>query len=429
MVLTCPPLIARLGPYEAILQVQTIHPGSTINAVWSDHRLIGNDRLVLQRHRSHSITDIADGTGKIVISPLQPNRHYQVILQDSSHNQVGLVEFRTPRGISAADFKENRPIPGFKMVTGSCFRIPWGYEAADPEYNYQRIYQAMQREAPDLMLMLGDNIYADLHHLTSLSGLGQQYQNTRNFIVTAWQKGGCGSLPPTLAVIDDHEMSPNNGLLGDPSERLGWLAHRHWFPAYTDDMLYPVPSTNAWNYRYQDVAFFGLDLRSQRTTNQIMGEDQLQWFLNGLLSVHLSERGTFIFVMSGSPFLTDDEGSGNWSLFPEQRQRVIDWITKHRIPNIIFLTGDSHYSDLSRYITTNGMTIYDYRSSPVGSTPRVPSKVDNNRYRVPGSLLRERNFGSLELSGSPDQRSLIIKTIDDCGQTRFSHTVHHVVTE
>ena len=134
-------------------------------------------------------SDAGDLTGVVRIDGLEPGtRYWYRMLVDGVVDRYQSVPYpvRTaPAG--PADFK---------LAFGSCAR-----HAYDAE---QGIFDIVAREAPDLFLWLGDNIYADAE---SPLAIADEYRRQREVRRTL----SVTRSVPQLAIWDDHDFGYNNG--------------------------------------------------------------------------------------------------------------------------------------------------------------------------------------------------------------------------
>jgi alkaline phosphatase D len=114
----------------------------------------------------------------------------------------------------------------------------------------------------------------------------------------------------------------------------------------------------------------------------------------------------------------------NYATFPEERQRLFDEIQQNNIKGVVFLTGDRHHSELSALHRPNDYPIYDWTVSPLTSGVAKSADQDNNVYRVPGSLVQERNFGMLYFSGKKEDRQVKMVLYDTDGSSIWTKTLY-----
>ncbi|MCB0483457.1 MAG: hypothetical protein KDC37_02740, partial [Flavobacteriales bacterium] len=92
------------------------------------------------------------------------------------------------------------------------------------------------------------------------------------------------------------------------------------------------------------------------------------------------------------------------------------------IKNVIFLTGDRHHSEVSKMETSSGLIIHDFTISPLTSRPNTRVN-EENMWRVSGSLVQERNFAVMEISGKRMERRVQLVVYDAGGKElyRYAH--------
>jgi hypothetical protein len=100
----------------------------------------------------------------------------------------------------------------------------------------------------------------------------------------------------------------------------------------------------------------------------MIGEPQLEHFCEWLQTYSNDIK----FVVSSGPFVGEVRNSGDkWSspAFRPQREQIIEFIAQHRIPKIIFLTGDRHnayYASLKIAVAGGeDITMHELMSSPI----------------------------------------------------------------
>jgi hypothetical protein len=96
-------------------------------------------------------------------------------------------------------------------------------------------------------------------------------------------------------------------------------------------------------------------------------------------------------------------------------------IEEEGLKNVIFLTGDRHFTELTELKLTNGKYIYDLTVSPL--TSGVNTNPEINILRVPGTAVTEHNFGLLTFSGKRLERKLTIKIFDALGNEKWKKEI------
>ena len=256
------------------------------------------------------------------------------------------------------------------------------------------------------MLWLGDNVYFREPDLSSKSGMQYRYTHSRNIPELKTLLANV----PQYAIWDDHDYGPNDSDRSFINKELS---------KETFDLFWANPPQNhpqlngiTTQFNQSDCDFFLLDNRYNKAPNNrldadrtILGTPQLEWLKEALLS----SNATFKFVAMGGQFLNTAPVFENYSAngYNAERQELIDFIWKHQIKNVVFLTGDRHHSELSQLSEPGKPTIYDLTVSPLTSSVHE-SANEANTLRVAGSHIAQRNFGLIKVTGPLQSRALEI---------------------
>jgi alkaline phosphatase D len=124
-------------------------------------------------------------------------------------------------------------------------------------------------------------------------------------------------------------------------------------------------------------------------------------------------------VAVGSQILSSVADFENYANYQEEREYLLKEIAENKIKNVIFLTGDRHFAELSEMTLTNNIRVLDITSSPLTSNPYANSKEINSN-RVEGTFLGEQNFAHISFSGTAKERTLNINLINKNGKICWS---------
>jgi len=314
--------------------------------------------------------------------------------------------------------------PNFSFVMGSGTYINEDrYDRPGKRYGdgYQ-IFNSMLELNPDFMLWLGDNVYLREPDWNSKTGIYHRYTHSRS---TPEMQAFLASTH-NYAILDDHDFGPND------SDRGFWNKNETLkaFELFWANPSYGVGDINGaiTSFQWGDADFFLLDNRTYRSPDKRktgektqLGEDQLQWLFDNLSSSH----GTFKFVVMGGQFLSTSptyESYTNYG-FDKERKRIINYIYEENIKNVVFLTGDVHFSEVA-VLRKKGMpTIWDITSSPLNSGVNTKAKEKNNTLRIDESVIIERNFAELKLSGIIEERIIDITYFDGDGNKIWNYSI------
>ena len=314
--------------------------------------------------------------------------------------------------------------PTFTFATGS------GAYLNEPEFDrpgkpyggeYQ-IYESIADKHPDFMLWLGDNVYLRQNEWNSWTGFVHRYTHYR----TLPELRRLFATTYNYAILDDHDFGPNDC---DGSFAYKGMALRA-FKTFWANPSYGLPGVpGAFTYfNWNDVDFFLLDDRYYRDPNQLkadhktqLGKKQLDWLKKALVS----SKASFKFVVIGGQFLNSARNFETYSNygFDKERQEIIDFIYDQDIKNVIFLTGDRHYTELSVLKQKGRPTIYDLTVSPLTSGPNKHAMEENNIYRVNGTVVMQRNVAIIEFTGPYKERKMTIHIYDVDGKELWTKEI------
>lgn len=301
--------------------------------------------------------------------------------------------------------------PNFQFALGSCNYIneaPTDRSGKPYGGDYQ-IFTSIAVSQPKFMLWLGDNVYFRESDWSSKSGIQHRYTHSRHIPELKTLLANA----PQFAIWDDHDYGPNNSDRSFINKELS----KETFDLFWSNPTNEHPDLHGitTQFDWSDCQFFLLDNRYNRAPNDrldgdrtILGTHQLEWFKEALLN----SPATFKFVALGGQFLNTAPVFENYSAngYDKERQEIIDFIYKHQIKNVIFLTGDRHHSELSVLESAGKPTIYDLTISPLTSGVHDASS-EANSLRVAGSHIAERNFGLIKVSGPLKARELEIQIL------------------
>jgi len=135
----------------------------------------------------------------------------------------------------------------------------------------------------------------------------------------------------------------------------------------------------------------------------------------------LSKGKGFKVIAVGGQFLNDTakyETYSNYG-FDEERQEIIDFIYAENIRNVVFVSGDRHFSELSFLKEEGRPRIMDLTVSPLTAGP-FSSPNEENTLRVDGTLIGRRNFSVMKFSGPRSERELEITLYDSDGKSLWT---------
>lgn len=310
--------------------------------------------------------------------------------------------------------------PEFNVAVGSCTYINEAeYDRPGKPYGGQyEIFESITARQPDMMLWLGDNTYFREADLASESTMNYRYSHTRNIDELQDLLASCHH----YAIWDDHDYGPDNS----NGSFAGKRAARNAFMNFWANKQYGDQGESIFSqFSYNDVDFFLLDNRWYRTSKEcvgvdpsILGEDQLDWFIQALES----SKAQFKIVCIGGQFLSDFQQYENYANYPEERELLLTLINQNNIRGVVFLTGDRHSTELTKLELDNNNWIYDLTVSPLTSTSYDHSHEENTLVDK-GTRVAERNFAILNFSGPFNQRQLKMTVYNSIGEIQWEQVI------
>jgi alkaline phosphatase D len=134
----------------------------------------------------------------------------------------------------------------------------------------------------------------------------------------------------------------------------------------------------------------------------------MEWLIDALSS----SKAPFKIVVIGGQVLNTSAKFENYETYPKEKQKLLSEIEANKIKGVLFLTGDRHFSELSKLNRENTYPFYDWTVSPLTSGIGDSYKNDVNKNRVEGSLFAQNNFGILSFSGNKANRQLKLTLFD-----------------
>jgi alkaline phosphatase D len=310
--------------------------------------------------------------------------------------------------------------PGDSMriaLAGCLFYAPGGTALGD-----------IALQSPDLLVWLGDNIYADtidpaaMRALYDTLGANPRFEALRSSV-------------EMLAVWDDHDFGYDNANATNPireeskAEFLRFWRAEAEDPRWEQPGVYSATTFGAGDRRVQVILLdnrYNLDpwdYAGVDPARQILGEEQWAWLRERLL-----EPATIRIIGSGVQVVQDydiSEAWEGWGDSPLQRERLFALIRELRVPGVVFVSGDMHFSELTRHpddAAALGYPTYDLSAAGLDRIETDDVGMWINPNRVGGLLNSNRKHGMIEIDWGPADPEIHLEIYD--GQSLF---LDHVI--
>ena len=364
------------------------------------------DKADMKMSETFYVENYKANTATLAVGPLEPGTQYEysVIVNDQKTDKV--YEFETQK---LWHWREDPP--EFSFIAGSCVYInEERFDRPGKPYggNYS-IFEKIAEEDAEFMIWLGDNNYLREADYNSRSGIYHRYTHSRDV----------KEMQPLLskmhhyAIWDDHDYGPND------SDGTYWGKDitREAFTDFWANLNYGVQGLGGitGTFTWNDCQFYMLDNRWDRTPQssegQILGDDQITWLIDALRT----SKASFNFICVGGQIVSDFAGFENHAVFGAERKKILRLIDDYNIPNVVFLNGDRHHSEISRYETPDGQLIWEVTSSSLTSGAYDHSNEPNN-FRYKESMIGKNNYAVISVSGKRKDRKLTVEFKDSKGK-------------
>ncbi len=259
------------------------------------------------------------------------------------------------------------------FALASC-QYPAGLFDQEPAFNsYQRIKALLDdkaRKKPSVLLLTGDQVYIDAYAgLFDPVALSDRYQRPYQRLYQNKYVHEVMRKLPTYNMLDDHEIENNWEPIPDNDEnkavmKLGRETFCNWQQKYRPSNK--TSNNPLWfDFKEKGFSFFMMDSRTERQHRsianielaEIVSEHQFK-ALEYWLSSNNDDKPKFI-VSPAMPFprtRTSSQAqhvssavlSDSWDGYPHSLQRLVNYIANNEIQNVVFLSGDTHLSLVSK---------------------------------------------------------------------------------
>jgi len=315
----------------------------------------------------------------------------------------------------------NKEVAINKIALGSCIK----------EGKQAPIFTAINDYRPDVFAFLGDNIYGDtvdmkvlLKKYDSLAGqAGYQVLQNQSEVIATW---------------DDHDYGRNDAGVEYPKKGESQKIFLDFFNEPQDSTRRKrqgIYTSYFYGPKDKKVQIILLDNRYHRTKlksgkrnvhggryvplsgpqSTMLGEAQWKW-----LEEELKKDATIRFIAGGTQILTEHNGFEAWANFPKELEKLINLLKKTRANGVIFLTGDTHWTEITKRKIDGYYALYDFTSS--GLT-EVYLGITPNKYRLEGMSHAGANFGAIEIDWAKKDPVITLKAIDVKGDIKFKHDI------
>ena len=418
------PMVGDVDMHNASIWLQTEQPGMVELEFWplaagslaSQGPAAGASR----RLKVQTETQLTPGTAVARLTGLEAGQAYGYRIWVDGRQQEPALTFRTH---ARWQFRQGVNAPEVRVLLNSCTYInePARDRDGTPYGGDYEIFGAMAQAKPDLTVWMGDNVYYRENDYTSAEGMAHRWRHDR----------ALPELQPLLrtgrhvATWDDHDFGPNdaNGSFSLKGAALE-IFKRQW--ANRSWGLPEVPGVFG-SFMESDIEFFLLDDRYHRDSDRdkdnadktMLGGGQLRWLKNALLA----STATFKVIVSGSQVLNDPQRFEGWHNFRSERDGFLKWLQDHAIRGVMIASGDRHHTELLRLPRAGTYPLHELTCSPTTAGAGRNAKPEHPAIHVQGTFVNQRNFCTMDVSGSRGQRVMTLRSWDMKGKELWSQVL------
>ena len=325
------------------------------------------------------------------------------------------------------------PPPDFKFIFGSCAYLnePIYDRPGTPYGKGTEIFQHMADSGADFMVWGGDNWYLREADFSSESGIWYRYSHDR--ATPDLQK--LYAVMHHYATWDDHDYGSNDANKSFELKDVSLAA----FKAYWGNATWGEADNLGvyGKFFWGDAAFFLMDNRWYRDDDHLddsaavamktqYGARQRDWLKQSLLAAQTLGQFPFKFIVTGGQVITDFGGkSETFAYYTREREDLLKFIADEKIPGVIFLSGDVHFTELAKKQIGATQWVYELTSSPFSSGAEVAAATErkNDSHRVEGTFVADQNYCTVALGGPKGARVITMACFDKTGTKRWERTI------
>lgn len=314
------PMIGHVGPREARIWIKA-SAAATVSAQVSDNAGLQDARTI----EGPQLAADEDFVGQVHLTGLKPSTryYYQVYLDDHPAMLPDAGSFTTAPEV------------------GSPTQLRFAFVSCAGHHGYEpaAAWGDMEgRSEIDMLLMLGDNHYADTTRSSEQRAAYYEHRSVPAFRALTQRV-------PAYAIWDDHDYGVNNGDGTAQGKQASLATFKQFWPnpgcGETDNPgIY-------FKFSRGNIDFFMLDGRYHRSPNRapadgmktLLGSKQFAWLKRGLENSTAAVK----FVACGSEWQKNGH-IDSWSSFKREQREFFDFVGQNDIQGVILLSGDRHFT-------------------------------------------------------------------------------------
>jgi alkaline phosphatase D len=285
-------------------------------------------------------------------------------------------------------------------------------------------WDAIFKQNPELLILLGDTIYADLDKSRKVTTQVIKDQYDKLDAVPAFKK--LKETVPLMGVWDDHDYGKNDAgadfPLKDESQQvlLDFYGVPKDSPRRTQKGVYHSAVFGPEGKRVQVILLDGRYFLTGttkgkydtklRTTPYIPNSDPAATFLGdeqwAWLKDQLKVPAEVRLIGSGIQVLAEDHPWEKWANLPKEREKLYALLKETQANGVVILSGDRHLAELSLDTKAIGYPLYDITSSGFNQGNKSWRPPEVNRHRV-AAVPFGNNYGAIAIDWTRETSPLV----------------------
>lgn len=318
--------------------------------------------------------------------------------------------------------------------TGPVSRIAFG-SCADQNKPCP-IWDKLTEAKPELTLMLGDTIYADIEDgrlkKPDVAKIQKSYDELTK--LDAWKKLRASSY--ILGTWDDHDYGLNDaGVEWEHKDEAQRIFHDFYgtpadSPRRKMKGIYHAETFGPEGKRVQvillDTRYFRTEIRKEarplpgttirayipatEADASMLGADQWKW-----LEAELKKPAEVRILCSSIQLVSDDHPFEKWATMPNERKKLYDLVRSTGANGVVVLSGDRHLGEISVDTKSVGYPLYDATSSGLNQASRNFRLPEDNRQRF-AAMPWGNNYGTILIDWAKPDPLLSIQLRGEDGE-------------
>jgi alkaline phosphatase D len=330
------------------------------------------------------------------------------------------------------------------LPEGDITRIAFG--SCAKHWQFQAVWDSVIEQRPDVFLFIGDAIYADTDGKTAWQVTEDSLRGDWNRLADKPEFQRARASFPFMATWDNHDYGSHAGgadfPLKEESQRvfLDFFGEAPGSSRRKQSGIYDAKIFGPEGRRVQVILLDtrysrGPAIRDLRSSGEkealgivgnylpnndpnvtLLGSEQWNW-----LEKQLYKPAEIRLIASSTQIVPDEKGMDEWGNYPLERQRLFDLLEDAHASGVILLTGNVHFSEISRKDDFS-YPLHDFTSSGMTHVNESYARK-HNKTRVSGPYVGI-NTGLVEIDWETGASPLIhLKTIRLDGAIAFERKV------